>query len=129
MEGPEYFQPGFCSQFATEKRQPSDNNNTNNNANNNKTAAAADHFIVEDLLDFSNDDDVFFTDNHTTPSSTDSSTLTLLDSANSSSFNANFQPNLPYHSFADANFSSDLCVPVIPLSASLFFLFSFVEQN
>ncbi|KGN60319.1 GATA transcription factor 9 [Cucumis sativus] len=124
MEGPEYFQPGFSSQFSTEDRQSSDANKTN-------TAAAppttADHFIVEDLLDFSNDDDVVFTDgtfDNQTPTSTDSSTLTLLDSCNSYPNTGNAHN---YH-FADANFSTDLGVPYDDL-AELEWLSNFVEDS
>ncbi|XP_038897989.1 GATA transcription factor 9-like [Benincasa hispida] len=129
MEGPEYFQPGFCSQFPTENRQSSDANKTTV-VPSSAAAATADHFIVEDLLDFSNDDDVVFTDgtfDNQTPTSTDSSTLTLLDSCNS-------YPNFEQHNnghnynFADANFSTDLGVPYDDL-AELEWLSNFVEDS
>lgn len=123
MEGAEYFQPGFCSQFANENRQSSDANKTTVLP----PSATADHFIVEDLLDFSNDDDVVFTDgtfDNQTPTSTDSSTLTLLDSCNSY---PNFEQhnNAHNYNFADANFSTDLGVPVITNNIHHFLPFSF----
>nr|POF25385.1 hypothetical protein CFP56_32626 [Quercus suber] len=111
MEAPEY-QSGFCTQFVTEKRHSIDN----------KAAGGGDHFMVEDLLDFSNDDDAIIAD---TPfeaatttvagNSTDSSIVTVVDSCNSSSFSGcdpNFVSDI-CRNFPDANFSSDLCVPVI----------------
>jgi hypothetical protein len=104
MEAPELF-----PQYAPEMRHSTDN----------KTAAG-DHFIVEDLLDFSNDDDdaviadgAFDT---ATGNSIDSSTLTVVDSCNSSSFSGgdpNFVGEMGCRNFADGHFSSDLCVPVI----------------
>lgn len=72
-----------------------------------------DNFIIEDLLDFPNDD-VIVTDatfDNVTGTSTDSSALTVVDSCNSS-FSGNdphFNGNLADH----AQFSNDLCVPVI----------------
>ncbi|CAN0907228.1 GATA transcription factor 12 [Linum grandiflorum] len=92
---------------------------------------ATDHFIVEDLLDFSNEDDddnsAVLTD--AAPSSapfdttTDSSTLTLVDSCNSSSFSASDPPH-----FSDVNFSNDLCVPYDDL-AELEWLSNIVEES
>ncbi|XP_075642574.1 GATA transcription factor 12-like [Castanea sativa] len=137
MEAPEY-QSGFCTQFVTEKRHSIDN----------KAAAAAgggggggggDHFMVEDLLDFSNDDDAVIADTPfeeaatttTAGNSTDSSTVTIVDSCNSSSFSGcdpNFMSDIGCRNFPDANFSSDLCVPYDDL-AELEWLSNFVEES
>lgn len=105
MEAPEYFQGTFCQQFSSETKTP-------------PGAAVADHFIVEDLLDFSNDDAMIITDptfDSLPRNSTDSSTLNAVDSCNSSSFSGchpNFVADIGSRNLLDANFSSDLCVPV-----------------
>ncbi|KAK9282138.1 hypothetical protein L1049_005050 [Liquidambar formosana] len=66
------------------------------------------HFTVEDLLDFSNEEDVmtdgFF--DTITGNSTDSSTVTVVDSCNSS-----VSGNVGCRSFSEGQFSGDLCVP------------------
>lgn len=116
MEAPEY-QSGFCTQFVTEKRHSIDNKAAGG-------GGGGDHFMVEDLLDFSNDDDAVIADTPfeaattttTAGNSTDSSTVTVVDSCNSSSFSGcdpNFVSDIGCRNFPDANFSSDLCVPVI----------------
>ncbi|KAE8731710.1 GATA transcription factor 12 [Hibiscus syriacus] len=73
MDAPEFFQASSCSsQLAPEK-----------------PASIADHFIVEDLLHFSNEDAVITKqtfDSSAAGHSTDSSTVTVVDSCNSSSF-------------------------------------------
>lgn len=107
MEAPEFYQNSFCAQFVPEKRYSTDN----------KTAGA-DIFIVEDLLDFPNEDDAVITDgalDTVTGNSTDSSTVTVVDSCNSSSFSGcepNFIGDIGCRSLADGHFSSDLYVPV-----------------
>lgn len=127
MEAPEY-QSGFCTQFVTEKRHSIDN----------KASGGGDHFMVEDLLDFSNDDDAIIADTPfeaatttaTAGNSTDSSTVTVVDSCNSSSFSGcdpNFVSDI-CRNFPDANFSSDLCVPYDDL-AELEWLSNFVEES
>lgn len=108
MEAPEFFQGNYCSQFSAEKHHSFDSK-TN----------GGDHFIVEELLDFSNEDAVA-TDggaiDNVTGNSTDSSTVTVVDSCNSSSFSGcepNFAGDVGCRNFSDGHFSSDLCVPVI----------------
>ena len=110
MEAPKFFQNSFCSQF------PSSDNNNNNNA------GASDHFIVEDLLDFSNDDAIIAdaTFDSVPGNSTDSSTVTAVDSCNSSSFSGcdpNFVAN-GSRNLIEGHFSGDLCVPVYYISVS-----------
>lgn len=94
------------------------NNNTQFSApekSHTETKPAAEHFAIEDLLDFPNDDVSFANgtlDTVTTRNSTDSPTVTI-----DSSF-AGGEPHfsscdIACRSFADAQFSSDLCVPVI----------------
>lgn len=105
MEAPEFLQPSYCS-------QPN----------------GADHFIVEDLLDFANIDAAF----DSLPGSSTDSTVTLVDSCNSSSFSGsepNFSADIAGHrNFTDANLSADLCVPVIPITCRKFNA-SLHEQN
>lgn len=104
MEAPEFFQgTAYCSQLTPEK-----------------PTAGGDHFIVEDLLDFSNEDavitDVANFNSSVAGHSTDSSTVTAVESCNSSSFSGP-EPNLGgaigCRSFTDGQFAGDLCVPVI----------------
>ncbi|CAN1161882.1 GATA transcription factor 12 [Linum perenne] len=93
---------------------------------------ATDHFIVEDLLDFSNEDDasVLLSESAAAPppppgcSPADSSTVTVVDSCNSSSFSASADPA----SFSDVHFSNDLCVPYDDL-AELEWLSNIVEES
>ncbi|KAK8547399.1 hypothetical protein V6N13_098109 [Hibiscus sabdariffa] len=101
-----------------------------------KPAAAADHFIVEDLLDFSNEDAVLteqtFDSSAAGPGhSTDSSTVTVVDSCNSSSFSG-CEPNLVggigCRGFTDGHSSPDLYVPCEDL-AELEWLSNFVEES
>ncbi|KAJ7958825.1 GATA transcription factor [Quillaja saponaria] len=94
---------------------------------------SGDHFIVEDLLDFSNEDAVLTDGNFDSVAgnSTDSSTVTVVDSCNSSSFSGsepNFVGDIGCHNFADGNFSSDLCVPYDDL-AELEWLSNFAEES
>ncbi|XP_027332314.1 GATA transcription factor 12-like [Abrus precatorius] len=117
MEGPQFFQSTFSSQF------PCDNK-TNN----------ADQFIVEDLLDFSNDDaiisDATFHDS-VPGNSTDSSTFTAVESCNSSSFSGsdpNTLADVGCRNLSDEHFSGDLCVPYDDL-AELEWLSNFVEES
>ncbi|KAL5558660.1 hypothetical protein UlMin_034871 [Ulmus minor] len=124
MEAPEFYQNSFCPQFAPEKRQSFDNKSNN----------GADHFVVEDLFDFSNDDDAIVTDggfDNVTGNSTDSSTLTVIDSCNSTSFSGydpNFAGDIGCRNLPDPQFSSDLCVPYDDL-AELEWLSNIVEES
>lgn len=79
---------------------------------------AADHFTIDDLLDFSNEDTIM-TDglfDNMAGSSTDSSTITAVDSCNSSVSGGDhhhFHGNIGSRSFDESQFSGDLCVPVM----------------
>ena len=103
MEVPEIYMGGYfggaggAGQYSPEKQRTTEN------------------FTVDDLLDFSNEDAVMadgFLDN-VTANSTDSSTVTAVDSCNSGS-GPHFSACIGSRSFADSQFSGDLCVPVIP---------------
>ncbi|XP_022731735.1 GATA transcription factor 12 [Durio zibethinus] len=117
MEAPEFYQASsYCSQFAPEK------------------PAAGDHFIVEDLFDFSNEDAVITDgtfDSSVAGHSTNSSTVTAVESCNSSSFSG-CEPNLAgdigCRGFTDGQFAGDLCVPYDDL-AELEWLSNFVEES
>ncbi|KAF5461629.1 hypothetical protein F2P56_017708 [Juglans regia] len=121
MEAPEFFHGGFCPQYVYEKTD-------------NKATAAGDHFIVEDLLDFSNDDAVVTDGTFDTAAgnSIDSSTVTVVDSCNSSSFSGgdqNFVGSFGCRNFSDGYFSSDqLCVPNDDL-AELEWLSNFADDS
>ncbi|XP_010521511.1 PREDICTED: GATA transcription factor 9-like [Tarenaya hassleriana] len=87
-----------------------------------KNVNSGENFAVEDLLDFSNEDMIssegMFLDN-VNGSSTDSSTVTVVDSCNSS-FSGSFG--------ADSQFSGELCVPYDE-AAELEWLSNFVEES
>lgn len=111
MEMPEIYMGGYfggaggAGQYSPEKQKTTE------------------HFTVDDLLDFSNEDAVMadgFLDN-VTANSTDSSTVTAVDSCNSGS-RPHFSACIGSRSFADSQFSGDLCVPVIPQIFDFFFL-------
>ncbi|XP_038899153.1 GATA transcription factor 9-like [Benincasa hispida] len=94
---------------------------------------AAEHFTIDDLLDFSNEDaimtDGFF--DYVAGSSTDSSTVTAVDSCNSSVSGGDhhhFHGNIGSRSFDESQFSGDLCVPCDDL-AELEWLSNFVEDS
>ncbi|XP_010249552.1 PREDICTED: GATA transcription factor 12 [Nelumbo nucifera] len=121
MEAPEFFHGGYYRpgnpQFTPEKRH--------------SDPKPGDHFIIDDLLDFSNEDAVI-TDGtfDITGNSTDSSTVTVLDSCNSSfsGSDPHFSGDFGCRSFPDAQFSGDLCVPYDDL-AELEWLSNFVEES
>ncbi|KAL3511753.1 hypothetical protein ACH5RR_024470 [Cinchona calisaya] len=101
-------------------QKPMENQNINN-------------FTVDDLLDFPKEDEVmtdaFF--DSITGNSTDSSSLTVVDSCNSSVSGADtqFNGNLSCRNFTDTQFSgSELCVPYDDL-AELEWLSNFVEES
>ncbi|XVF89163.1 hypothetical protein PTKIN_Ptkin19aG0108200 [Pterospermum kingtungense] len=128
MEAPEFFQGSSnCAQFASEKASAGG-----------VGVGGGDHFIVEDLLDFSNeDDDAVITDGGAfdvscvAGHSTDSSTVTAVDSCNSSSFSGS-EPNLTAdigcRGFTDGQFTGDLSVPYDDL-AELEWLSNLVEES
>ncbi|KAM5579153.1 GATA transcription factor 9-like [Rosa sericea] len=120
MELPELYVGGyFDGQLSPEKRQLAD-----------QKPAGGEQFTIDDLLDFSNEDalvtDGFF-DSTVAGNSTDSSTVTAVDSCNSSVSGGEpqFSGN---RSFGDSQFSGDLCVPYDDL-AELEWLSNFVEDS
>ncbi|KAG8380001.1 hypothetical protein BUALT_Bualt07G0148200 [Buddleja alternifolia] len=100
-------------------------NNTNNNNNNN-------HFTVDDLLDFSKEDETMTFLDHVAGNSGDSSTVTAVDSCNSSvsgGGDGQFNGNVSCRSFNESQFSgNELCVPYDDL-AELEWLSNFVEES
>ena len=110
MEVPEFFVGGYfgagagAGDFLAEKRQYSEQK-------------PGEHFAIDDLLDFSNDDamvtDGFF--DNVAGNSTDSSTVTVVDSCNSS-VSGGEQQFSGNRGFSDPQFSGDLCVPVNTIS-------------
>lgn len=108
-----YFGGAGDDQFPSETRyfdqKPLDNNNNNN------------QFTIDDLLDFSKEDEVMtdaFLDS-ITGNSANSSTITVIDSCNSSvsgNEQSQFSGNISSRSFTDSQFSGgELCVPVFPI--------------
>lgn len=114
METPElyiggYFNAASTNNFSSEKRvvvtvdqKPGENFN----------------FTIEDLLDFSNDDAIMNDGGileNVAANSTDSSTVTSNSavSGRESNFPANFSGCRSSNSFADSQFSGELCVPLI----------------
>ncbi|XXG45856.1 hypothetical protein AAC387_Pa02g0825 [Persea americana] len=123
MEAPDFFHGGFCRagnpQFTPEKRY--------------SEQKPAEHFLIEDLLDFSNEDAVAPAGeafDSGTGNSTDSSTVTVVDSCNSSFSGSepHFSGDLSQRSFTDSHFSGDLCVPYDDV-AELEWLSNFVEES
>ncbi|KAF4362156.1 hypothetical protein F8388_024008 [Cannabis sativa] len=103
MEVPEYLVGGYFGagavDFSNEKRL--------------SEQKSSEHFTIDDLLDFSHEEpmvtDGFF-DNVACNNSTESSTVTAVDSCNSSISGGEHQ--FPGNrSFGDSQFSGDLCVP------------------
>ncbi|XP_023000371.1 GATA transcription factor 9-like [Cucurbita maxima] len=93
---------------------------------------AAEHFTIDDLLDFSNEDAIM-TDGcfeNVAGTSTDSSTVTAVDSCNSSVSGSDhhFNGNIGSRSFDESRFSDDLCVPYEEL-AELEWLSNFVDDS
>ncbi|XP_057958188.1 GATA transcription factor 12 [Malania oleifera] len=111
---------GYCQpQYLSEKRHAAD-------------MKTGDHFIVEELLDFSNDDPVVpeGTFDTVTGTSTDSSTVTVVESCNSSfsGCEPRFVGDIGSRNFGDTQFSGDLCVPYDDL-VELEWLSNFVEES
>ncbi|XP_022144687.1 GATA transcription factor 9-like [Momordica charantia] len=96
-------------------------------------AKAAEHFTIDDLLDFSNEDamvtDGFF--DNVAGASTDSSTVTAVDSCNSSVSGGDhhFHGNIGSQSFGESQLSSDLCIDPYDDLAELEWLSNFVEDS
>ncbi|KAI4376294.1 hypothetical protein MLD38_014075 [Melastoma candidum] len=87
-----------------------------------------DHFVVEDLLNFPPDDADGALDN-VTGSSTDSSTVTAIDSGNSSVWGGPSSRETCFDGgFPDSQFSADICVPYDDM-AELEWLSNFVEES
>ncbi|KAL7164484.1 hypothetical protein ACSBR2_040403 [Camellia fascicularis] len=127
MENPEFFQGGYYNtQFTPEKRH----SDTKTGGGGGGGGGGGDHFIIDDLLDYPNDDavvadgGVFDT---FTGTSTESSTVTVVDSCNSS-FSGGFPGDMGCRSLVDPHFSNDLCVPYDDL-AELEWLSNFVEES
>ncbi|KAH7565288.1 hypothetical protein ACOSP7_020422 [Xanthoceras sorbifolium] len=129
METPEYFIGGYfnnatsAADFMAEKRAVSDQKPGENF-----------NFTIEDLLDFSNEDAIVaanggFLDN-ATGNSTDSSTVTCnsAGSGGENNFSGNAGGGRNRNSFADSQFSGELCVPYDDL-AELEWLSNFVEDS
>ncbi|PSS17950.1 GATA transcription factor [Actinidia chinensis var. chinensis] len=119
METPELFAGGYFSPGSRYFEKKSSENVNN-------------HFAIDDLLDFSKEDDVMtdaFFDN-VNGNSTDSSTVTAVDSCNSSVSGGEqqFYGDISCRSFAEAQFAGELCVPYDDL-AELEWLSNFVEDS
>ncbi|XP_062087554.1 GATA transcription factor 9-like [Humulus lupulus] len=119
MEVPEYLVGGYFGaaavDFSNEKRQ--------------SEQKSSEHFTIDDLLDLSHEEpmvtDGFF--DNVAGNSTDSSTVTAVDSCNSSISGGEHQFS-GNRSFGDSHFSGDLCVPYEDL-AELEWLSNFVEDS
>lgn len=115
---------GDYAEFSSE-----DNGNFNHNNN------GGVHFTVDDLLDFSKEDetmtDAFF--DTLAGNSGDSSTVTAVDSCNSSvsgGGDGQFNGNVSCRSFNDSQFSgNELCVPVISYFILIEFILHGIAQN
>ncbi|XP_044497374.1 GATA transcription factor 9-like [Mangifera indica] len=123
METPDFFGGGYfnatsANSFSPEKRIAADQKLGENF-----------NFTIEDLLDFSNDD-VIISDgvllDNVTGNSTDSSTVTCNSAA--SGGDNNCAGNFGGNSFADSQFSGELCVPYDDLP-DLEWLSNFVEDS
>ncbi|KAF8400879.1 hypothetical protein HHK36_014182 [Tetracentron sinense] len=122
MEAPVFFHGDYCRaeipQFTPEKRF--------------SDPKPGDHFLVDDLLDFSNEDAIITdaTFDNSAGNSTDSSTVTVVDSCNSSfsGSDPHFSNDLGCRSFADDQFSGELCVPYDDL-ADLEWLSNIAEES
>ncbi|CAK9153527.1 unnamed protein product [Ilex paraguariensis] len=121
MEAPEFFIGGYFGHAVGDNQLFDQKTNDNNN-----------QFAVDDLLDFSKEEvmtDGFF--DNVTGNSAHSSTVSILDSCNSSVSGGEppFSGNISCRSFNDPQFSgSELCVPYDDL-ADLEWLSNFVEDS
>ncbi|KAL6996438.1 hypothetical protein U1Q18_006568 [Sarracenia purpurea var. burkii] len=126
MEAPELFIDGYLGttgdgHFSTANRcfdkKPADNN----------------HFAIDELFDFSKEEEVMtdaFLFDNVAGNSTDTSTVTVVDSCNSSvsGNEPQLSGNISCRSYTDAQFSGELCVPYDDL-AELEWLSNFVEDS
>ncbi|KAJ8751259.1 hypothetical protein K2173_016440 [Erythroxylum novogranatense] len=126
MEAPEFYQHQ-TAEFPNEKQHSFEP----------KPSGGGDHFIVEDLLDFSNEDAVVTEASGGggcaafESTATDSSTVTVVDSCNSSTFSGcepSFNCDIGSRNFTDPHFCGDLSVPYEDL-AELEWLSNFVEES
>lgn len=109
MEVPEYFVGGYFGaggdHFSSDKRHGGDQK-------------PGEPFAIDDLLDFSNADAMIMSDgffDNAAGNSTDSSTVTAVDSCNSSISGGDnhFSAQVGSRGFGDPQFSGEFCVPVI----------------
>ncbi|KAK4267413.1 hypothetical protein QN277_024197 [Acacia crassicarpa] len=126
MELPECFVGGYFStggdQFSSEKRHGADQK-------------PGESFAIDDLLDFSNADAMIMSDgffDNAAGISTDSSTVTAVDSCNSSVSGGDNHFSSGYSAsrgFGDPQLSGELCVPQFDDMAELEWLSNFVEDS
>lgn len=115
MEAPDYFvgggyygAAGGLDQFSPEKRH-------GHGSHGYSDQKPCEPFAIDDLLDFSNADAIMsdgFFDNNVAGNSTDSSTVTAVDSCNSSGDNRFGGSIAPYGFASDVQLTGELCVPV-----------------
>ncbi|XP_058745380.1 GATA transcription factor 9-like [Vicia villosa] len=126
MEAPDYFvgggyygAAGGLDQFSPEKRHGYSDQKP------------CEPFAIDDLLDFSNADAIMsdgFFDNNVAGNSTNSSTVTAVDSCNSSGDNRFGGSIVPYGFASDVQLTGELCVPYDDM-AELEWLSNFVEDS
>ncbi|KAK7349202.1 hypothetical protein VNO77_06380 [Canavalia gladiata] len=125
MEAPEYFIGGYFGAGGADQFLPADKRHVDQKP--------GESFAIDDLLDFSNADAIMsdgFFDN-VAGNSTDSSTVTAVDSCNSSisgSDNRFAAAIVPRGFTGDHQFSGELCVPYDDM-AELEWLSNFVEDS
>ncbi|XP_027344859.1 GATA transcription factor 9-like isoform X2 [Abrus precatorius] len=125
MEAPEYFVGGYFAAGGADQFSPTEKRHADQKS--------GEPFVIDDLLDFSNADAIMsdgFFDN-VAGNSTDSSTVTAVDSCNSSisgSDNRFAAAIVPRGFASDHQFSGELCVPYDDM-AELEWLSNLVEDS